>query len=178
MIQGKIQGQFTKKLQTLVNKYQSKKVVGYRIEVPPELIWWYYQEYGTAVRGEPGKASGVPYDIKPVIAKALRIPQGNGSFSFVREIKDHPGIPARYSVKKILPELEKYCKEQFAKPGIIDDPKFLAKTSKECAEFAIKLIAESLDRNLDGIRRIDGKLEGDYPGEVFEKLAKVVEIKE
>ena len=171
MVKSSIRGLFKKKLIELSNTYRKPRIT-FRIQVPPELVWWYYQEYGTATRGEPGKASGVPYDIKPLIAKSLKIPAGDGSFNFVKEVKDHPGIPARYSVKQILPELEEYCKEQLLAVSLLHNNISLEKVAKECAEHAILLIAESLDRNLN--TSPDGKLDGKSPGSVFSELAKVV----
>lgn len=170
MITSKIEGKFLKRLESLEKKYSSPFII-YRIVIPPELIWVYYQEYGTATRGEPGKASGVPYDIRPVIGKYLKIPKQDGGYAFVKEIKDHPGIPARYSIKQVLPEIESYCREQLLKNSIISSNKDADKIAKDCAKFAVAKIAESLDRNLKTSE--DGKLEGRSPGTVFKKLAKI-----
>lgn len=78
-----------------------------RLVVPEQMKWWYWQEFGTATRGEKPYASGQTYSIAPVVAKALRWPNatvpteadGSRIQSFVIA---HPGIPPHRFVQKSL----------------------------------------------------------------------------
>lgn len=63
-------------------------------------------EFGTASQGEPGIASGTPYEIDPVKALVLSWPSGDGGRVYRAHVL-HPGIKPRAFVRKVLPAIQK-----------------------------------------------------------------------
>lgn len=171
---GTIQNLFGKRLNQIKETLQSryKEEVSYIITVPDDLNWWYFQEYGTGTRGESGKASGSSYDIVPTSGMYLKIPNALGGYVFVPIVKDHPGINARYSVTKILPELQKYSDSKLREYSILRNPSELETIIKDIADKAKELIIKSFEENLPGSRE-DGKLEGKTAAQVFSERATV-----
>lgn|SRR5574343_85538 len=175
MVKGQIQNLFARRLKSIKDNITTRynEEFSYVITVPDDLAWWYYQEYGTGTRGEQGRASGLLYDIQPKTGMFLKIPNGTGGFVFTPIVKDHPGIPARYSITKILPELKKYTLEKLKHYRFLHRPSELDGIIKDIAEKAKELITNSFEENLPGSRE-DGKLEGKTAAQVFTERATVV----
>lgn len=173
MVNSKIKGIVKQRLTRAINKYAGKGSLGYYLDAPsPEMDWWYYQEYGTGTRGEPGKASGSYYVIEPITGKYLKFLGSDGNSVFTKKV-NHPGIPARYSVAKTLPELREFCKEVFSNVNVLTgEPADLDQLNLECIEKAKELIYYSLADNLSSGRE-DGKLGGIAPEDVFEQLVEI-----
>ena len=172
MVSGKIKGIVKQRLSKAINRYAGKGASSYYLDAPsPEMDWWYYQEYGTGTRGEPGKASGAYYVIEPITGKYLKFLGADGNAVFTKKV-NHPGIPARYSVAKTLPELRTFCKEVFASADILSGEADLDALNLECIEKAKELIYYSLADNLSSGRE-DGKLGGIAPEDVFEQLVEI-----
>jgi hypothetical protein len=74
-----------------------------KIVVPDSLRWWAFLEYGTALRGEPGFASGHTYDIDPVKRLVLAWPKAGGMHFAAHVVA--PGIRPRAFIRKVLPDI-------------------------------------------------------------------------
>src|SRR6478752_1499987 len=106
----KTNGAFGAHLQRRIEAWHGRKI-GARIRVPPELSWWYWQEFGTATRGDQPQASGHTYPIYPVNAKMLSWPGASGQRVFSHGVPAHPGIPPRRSVTKVLDDIRQETQE-------------------------------------------------------------------
>lgn len=149
-----------------------------RITVPPELSWWYYQEFGTATLSElhPSKRW---YRIDPVNAKVLSWPDPNepGGRTF-REFTFHPGVRPRAIVRQVLSQIRNGAAQDLEasmlsggfRPEIVKQ-RLLDKTMVE----ALKAIVRSMAVELPGTRPDGGKLEGQSAADVFESGAQIVD---
>lgn len=151
-----------------------------QIIVPPDMKWWYWQEFGTAQRGDPGRASGVPYDVLPVDAKAIRFPDArvpntaDGS-RVQAALYNQPGIPPKHFVTRSLAAIiftaamnfqEVGRKTQYDVEAIRTD--LLTRTMVQAKDKITAAMAESLT----GVR-IDGKLHGLPAAALFESNAQI-----
>ncbi len=172
-------GSFLRQIEARATKWRGTKIA-VRIKVPPELSWWYWQEFGTATRGDAGRASGKPYDILPVNAKALSFPGPNGDRILTGSVRDHPGIKPRRLVESIRPEIRAQllskAHEAF-KAGAGDQPALLKEAMFSGTEQAKTQIVESIADKLPGTRA-DGRLHGGTAASAFEAAAQVVDITE
>jgi hypothetical protein len=177
-LRGTLKGNFLQQLQKRINAY-SGAVVAARVRVPDSLNWWYWNEFGTATRGDQGRGSGHTYEIKPVTAEFLRFVGRNG-LVFVKAIEAHPGIPPSRSVTRALPDIRRTVRElvhaAFTQHGA-DNPKVLEGAIVEATEQAKQHIVDSMDRNLNqGVLREDGRLEGRTAAQAFQVGAEVVNL--
>jgi hypothetical protein len=74
-----------------------------KIVVPDSLRWYYWLEFGTALRGEAGHASGHTYDIDPVKRLVLAWPKSGGMHFAAHVVA--PGIRPRAFIRKVLPDI-------------------------------------------------------------------------
>lgn len=153
--------------------------VSRKIVVPPELSWWYWQEYGTATRRVPNP--GPPFDIKPVDKKVLAFPS-DGGFVFKSSVDDHPGINPQYIVRDSLEEIKKKASSELREvvgKGGLDTPTVVGEALERALEFGIEKIAERMDERIPGSRPPEGewgggRLKGDTASAVFRQGARVV----
>jgi hypothetical protein len=170
---------FTKVAQRRAEFARVKQISG-RICVPPELQYWYWQEFGTAVGGtnrvtpDPvGGASGSTYPIAPVNTNMLKFPW-KGEDYYTSLVKNHPGVPPHHSVTKQLKvikdlaiinlELASLAEGFLSVEGIMDS--LLLKTLPQ----AINLISRQMEQDLTGTRP-EGRLGGQSAASDFNTKA-------
>jgi hypothetical protein len=171
-----VHGDFLAKMQERMAKWSGTKRIAARIEVPYELRWWYFHEYGTAPHRIPvgGAQSGV----------ILVFPYGG--VLQVRDEVNHPGVRARHMVGTVEPLIQDQLKAKvhalLTEYGA-NDPEKLREVVLESAEEAKKLIVESIAQNLPGdpgraaqFPESPGKLGGQSAASVFEEQATVREL--
>lgn len=168
-----VTGDFNQKMQERVAKWQavSGQIVA-KIVVPDDLKFWYFQEFGTASRGDAG---GAAYSIDPIHANSLAFPGPGGEKVFAKHV-NHPGIPARHSVGKAMPQIEEDTAASITKAlqsGAADDPSLLKVAVEQSTQNAKELIVQSMEQNIPGTRA-DGKLLGRSAASVFDAEAQVV----
>jgi hypothetical protein len=144
------------------------------LTVPPDLRWWYWLEFGTALRGETGKtptgyekASGHPYPIVPVDAPILSFPTEFGQ-RFAMSVV-HPGIRPRKSVTKAIPEIMEKAHVDIVNALITKGFRYSSIKDalvQKSLPRAKELIAENLLKDAPNVRP-DGRLEGDTAGDTF-----------
>lgn len=76
----------------------------FRITVPPEMRWWYWNEFGTATFAEKGTDNPGGYEISPTDAKILFFPRKNGEWVF-RMSQWMEGIHPKHMITSINGEL-------------------------------------------------------------------------
>ena len=140
------------------------RVMSGLLHVPPELAWWYWQEFGTAG----------PYDIDPVNAKVLSWPTPEGR-AIAHHVK-HPGIKPRRFVTDSLPEIRQKMAQDFMAVFTTFNPELykqalLTSTLPE----AKKIIVSAIEDRLPGTR-IDGKLAGDTAANTFDSAATITDV--
>jgi hypothetical protein len=72
---------FLKELQRRRNEFAGGPMV-FRISVPPDMRWWYWNEFGTATFTEKDTSNPDGYEISPTDAKLLFYPRKNGDWVF------------------------------------------------------------------------------------------------
>lgn len=180
----RLSGSFRKRLDSRMRKWRQVGSLAARIQVPRELRWWYFQEFGTGEQGESGVASGHSYPIRATNAPLLIFPWGGVVVQTV--YVEHPGVPPRSSVRKVLSEIRSKAGDGLHKAfknGAADSPRLLLNSLAATAQSAKGLIARSLHVNvpgtreageIDGVEYPAGKLKGRTAGDVFWEKAKVV----
>jgi hypothetical protein len=148
------------------------------LRVPPELSWWYWQEFGTAASGEEGRSSGHTYRIVPVNARVLSWPDGQGGRVVRAEVPAHPGIKPRRAVRQVLPDIREEMASAVHQAFLhkaVDDPTRLSASFVTAMEDAKKRIVESMQTQIPGTRQ-DGKLAGRSASQEFNDNAEVVDL--
>lgn len=175
---------FADELRARARSFRAAKIAA-RIQVPTDLSWWYFLEFGTASRRSSdapygGGATGT-YLIKPIdrgnnsTLESLHWgPPGGGVFAAK---VDHPGIRPHPFVR---PSLSKIM-QQFAADvaGALAREGFRANTVKqalinETMVFAKALLVANLAVAAPGTRE-DGNLLGLTAAEVFEEEAEITD---
>lgn len=177
----KVRGLFAARWKQRIEAWSSVKKLSAAVKTPDELRWVYWQEYGTAATGESGHASGHSYPIDPVNAKALVFP-GPGGKTVTLHV-DHPGIPARHSVRDVLPDIRRQTREalrEVLSDSGADYPDRVRASLLASAEAAKGAVTDSLEENLKGVRPGGdgipaGRLEGESAASVFDALSTVVD---
>jgi len=171
---GKIAARFERRARELTQK-QFKL----RITVPPGYEWWFYQEYGTAVRGDKPYASGDTFDIVPKDGETLKFLNEGGKFIFPKEVTDHEGLyPKRYirnSQKEIRREQRLIIKDLILSGRLTKVD--VAKTLRTAMNVTKRIIIEAMSRALPGTNP-DGKLAGKTAASVFNRVAKITDDSE
>lgn len=151
------------------------KTVAARIQVPPSLYFWYWLEFGTALRGEDPTRQHT-YPIDPVNKKALHWTNPGGDSHFAFHV-DHPGIRPHLIVRNVLESIREAAGLTLSE--IIPNSGFSVAAIREgllsnIMPNAKSQIVESMALKAPGVRS-DGKLEGRSASEVFASEAKIVE---
>jgi hypothetical protein len=185
-------GNLKSRLEQRIQRWRGETVAA-RIQVPPDLKWWYWNEFGTAtkfsipststpgatIRPQPGQMKTGYYEIDPVQAEALRFPQ-NGQIVF-RDQVDHPGLKPSRSVTKMLPSIAQRSQRAAAEAfhnGAADHPGALGQSLVAAAESAKQYICYAYDGDL-GTRALEpshGRLGGSTAAADFDSRAKVVDV--
>lgn len=161
-------GNVTKILEARAAAWASKKVLAARLTVPPELAWWYWNEFGTAGETQPAEfnkvsqwstgpitgPTGAPtsYKIKASGINALELVFRTGEGTLFRgEEVTHPGIRPSRNVQKALPMIQLRIMEgvrSTIKAGLLDNPTLILGTFKNSLEQAKTLITEQMQKNM------------------------------
>lgn len=165
-----------------IQEWKGAKIAA-RITVPPELQWWYWQEFGTAVGGRSGQtdptggASGHKYPIRPVNTTMLAWTGPDGKQVLVPEVKEHPGVPSHHFVTRTLPDnLEIAAIKLIA---AMDRSAWSVKTVRdsllgETMPRVKENIVQMIELTLPGINP-GGKLKGQAAADVFDQESKIVD---
>ena len=159
-------------------QFSSTKLAA-QIVVPPDLKWWYWQQWGTALRGDPGYASGRTYD-NPLEPTGFAFPDAEfpntpTGYRVGQQLLSQPGIYPQHFVTKSIPEIMKYVGKNFMEAGHNSqyDPKSIRNDLlTNTMQNAISIIVSAIGKALPGTRP-DGKLHGGTAAAVFEQEAKV-----
>lgn len=188
-------------LQQLASQYRGKKIAA-RIVVPPNMSWWYYQEFGTATHnsGQSGSSENgittqsVPasphpdgYPIYPKNGKTLSWPTDAGGHYFDFVIGErgfrffvpwHPGVSPQGFVRRVLLDVQAMAQDRIANALFTGNYQFEAAHSAlvdEVMPAAINIIANSMGESLDGTRT-DGKLSGAAAEQALRASASVEDL--
>lgn len=170
----KLTGDFLERIRLRSEKFASIQHIAATIVVPDDMIWWYYNEYGTATKSLVNP--GIAYDIVPVNANSLAFPGADGGTVFAHAVL-HPGIKPSKMVEMVREEIRVYVakavKEYFTEfdfdPTLVKES-LLSTIMPRVKEF----ITQSFAQQLTGVR-VDGKLGGRSAAEVFDQEATVVD---
>lgn len=148
-----------------------------RVTVPPELKWWYWNEFGTAARGDTSRgASGSAYPIDPINKELLSFPTEEGQV--VAKHVDHPGIHPHRFVQNSLPGIMDFARVNIKGAFI--------RSHLEAEAVRIQLMEVVMPEAISEIARfmffaLPGTRMGEYSGlngqvasDVFEREAKIV----
>jgi hypothetical protein len=146
-----------------------------RIRVPEELIWWYWQEFGTATRATDSERTA-PYPIpgEDSTSKGVAF-EGRDGGLVIRHRVWHPGVYPRAFVRMVIDEIVAGAWQDIADDlvhGRLAEA-HEALLSKSLTR-AKELIVESMAQQLTGTRP-DGKLGGASASEVFNTQAEIVD---
>lgn len=143
-------GDFSKSINSRVKAWASMPSTLYgKLRVPPELYWWYYNEFGTATKStaQSGGVGRSEYKIEgnPLVFWGL----DTGTLvktSFVM----HPGTKASRFVQLSLPEFEHSLKEDLNRyfRSILDNPESLKDLLYVGLDILYKLIGANMSLTL------------------------------
>ncbi len=102
-----VEHRFLEHIQKRAQEWSHVKKLAARIVVPPELQWWYWQEFGTAVRGDAGRASGKTYRIPLSGYTTLKWPNAKSpnkpdGWRWQGPVEAHPGIYPQHFITNRL----------------------------------------------------------------------------
>lgn len=166
-----ITGSFLARVRAGIQEAAGVGTIAGRISVPSNLAWWYFQEFGTATRGDAGRASGRPFDIYPVNARALAWEDTNGGSVVRAYVKNHPGIYPQHFVTSSLQSILNIAASNVQQALRRSPFSVLAiRTSllEQTMPSAKEVIVEAMSERLPGVR-IKGKLGGQVASDVFNR---------
>lgn len=191
MIAAKIsnKGSFTTMLEKRIGEWSAVRKLAVVIHTPPELNWWYYNEFGTATKRE-GMGSPTGY---------YEIP-GSGTSIFMykgvlhkrtagKNPVHHPGTKASHAVSLAQPDYQNALKQAVRRGfsfGALNSPDKLLVSMHEGMVHAKELIARNYDSLLQnndyhsppGGTIGTGKLGGRKAADDYRALATVEDMKE
>lgn len=166
---------FLETVRQRLKQFQAAPPIASVIKVGDAANFWHYQEFGTGQRGDPGIASGQPFDIEPVNAKVLSWTGPSGETVFRHEVVNHPGIYPQHfitrSLKAILLNAAANLTETARNTSF--DPEAIRAdlTNRTMPQTLVKIIQE-MGSALRGVR-VDGKLHGAAAASVFSANASI-----
>lgn len=171
-------GQFVEQIGKLVGQLSSTKIAA-EIVVPDSMSWWYWQEFGTATRGDAGYASGRTYDdpSEPTgfaFPDAL-YPNAPDGYRVGEQLHNQPGIFPAHFVQSRIKTIMQFVGHSFFESGHNSkyDPEAIrADFLENVMPNTIGIIAQSMAEALPGVRAT-GKLHGGTAAGAFETEAKV-----
>lgn len=171
------------KFKQLAARARSTGVVGAILEVPPDLGWWYFQEFGTATHFDPGDHNGyIPpsahpegYFIYPINGKglALRSNAAHPDETIVPHVGPpftelHPGVSPKNFVRKVLDEIDAQSANALVTALVNSQYDFDAVKAalvNQVMEQVKATITASMSESLHSAP--GGKLDGADPAQVF-----------
>jgi hypothetical protein len=143
-----------------------------RISVPSDLHWWYFLEFGTALKGGRGSA----YPILPINASILKFPI-DGRIVFAKSVM-HPGVRPTHMIAKVLQPIGEMAARELA-DAIVNsgfNPEAARSRLLEVVMPQVKkLIVESIAIEVPGTRA-DGRLQGKSASQDFDDRAFIQQI--
>jgi hypothetical protein len=109
MITVKSNNEFNTTVSNLVSEWGLYRMIAAKIIVPPEMIWWYWQEFGTALYAE--RSPSYPgYDVPsvPDISITLRFEGEDGRTILTKHVFT-TGVPAKHMVTSIHDAIRQYA---------------------------------------------------------------------
>lgn len=178
---------FLKELDRRLRDFSYPKLK-YRIQVPPELRWWYWNEFGTAefaTEGRLGDAYKIPDGSKPGSewkGGKISFPENGSLTTFItRKYVYHPGIHPHHMITSVLGEIKDIIRVQVAEAilsGVFDlehlREVLMKNTMPDIKESIVFSFAMNL--NTDGVRVDEyARLSGESAADVFRQHAEIVE---
>jgi hypothetical protein len=163
---------FLEELQRRAQQFAGLTQIAALIQVPEELIWWYWVEFGTAAYN-----GGEGYMITPNNAHNLRFySRQDQAIHFAHEIFTL-GIPPHHMITKIEGDLQEYIRttvrETLLNTGF--DPQVLHQVLIEQIMPEVKrMIVQSFEDNLTNSVRPFGRID-QTPAEMFEQQATIID---
>jgi hypothetical protein len=179
----------TAALKTLANNARSAGRFGAVLEVPPDLGWWYYQEFGTATHFDPGDHNGyIPpsshpdgYFIYPLHGKGLKLraSAAHPEETIIPHVGPpytqlHPGVEPKSFVRRVLNDIDAQSANALVAALVNSQYDFQAVKNAllgEVMDMVKNKIVSSMAESLHA--EPDGKLNGAEPAQVFEAAATV-----
>jgi hypothetical protein len=166
-------------LRRLQQQWRSAGKIAAVIRVPPEMIWWYWQEWGTGVYAEKGTKPGneVGYFVpapENTEANILLFYNQDGQLIYREEVFVF-GIPAKHmvgSVEKDAREILKEGTRKALKERGYNPEALRSHLLDELMPRIKELIRRSFESNLSSEARDRGRLPVS-PAEEFESKAKI-----
>jgi hypothetical protein len=183
MISVKLSGEIDRRLKQRLDAWSKNASIAASVRVPPELAWWYWNEFGTASKAEPGYGSGSSYEITVDTAPFLVYRGREGNLIEAISVS-HPGIRPARNVRKALPELNDkiaFAIGNLIKEGGLDTPQQFHTEVQVLAGAAKQLIVEQMALNMDGPDEETekdkqyGRLKGQKAADVFDQSAQVID---
>jgi hypothetical protein len=184
-MKAQMRGDFLNQLKARAAKLKSMPTkVSARVVVPPELSWWYYQEFGKPVGWDIPKVAGTANTKTGAVA----FPTAGGQV--IADQVHHPGLRARHIVGNVDRQIREEFQEAVAKfigSGGMQDPEGLRLVVLNATARAKELITQSMADQLPGepprppvsdpayADTQSGKLRGAKAADVYRALAKVIE---
>jgi len=174
-IGGSFKGDFLEKINKRLEQWEGQPKIAAAITVPPELQWWYYQEFGVA--GHP---------IAPVQSKQLVLP--GPVFIPEGQSVEWPGIEPTHTVGTVYEKLQEKAVEQL--PALFGDNGYNPEEVKKqfLTQFMEEVKQEIVDQmatDIPGTREANadypkqgGKLGGRHASDVFDELATIEDTSE
>jgi hypothetical protein len=167
---------FVDELRKRATSFRNAQIAA-RIQVPSDLSWWYFLEYGTASRQDasaPYRGSGEKYPIDPIDRgdssanlDMLKFPGKDGE-SIYRAHVEHPGIRPHPFVRTTLPAIRQFAKQDLIMAlkgaGGMRAGNLKLQLLNNTMPRAIEMIGETLATVAPGTRD-DGKLQGNTAAE-------------
>lgn len=170
MISAKFAGNFVSSMEDRLGKWSASPRIAFTIKVPPDLYFWYYQEYGVA-----------PRTIVPREATMLAFPGAQGTV--LMNQADWPGIQGTHTVgtvQETIPDLAREILPTIFSNGNYDPSQI---TEAFMTEFMTRIKAEIVElmaQTIPGTRPANpehpkqgGKLGGRTAAEVFDENATI-----
>lgn len=172
--------------------WSAQKTVGAKLTVPPELAWWYFQEFGTAGQNVTGEQASETYEIHPLPGN-LAAHQSNNPSQLVfmlggelvtrGAVLHHPGVRSAGFVRKAQPIFNQTIHEKLREAlnaGAHEDPTKIENVVLQSMQLIKDEIVDSMAVQLghfsDGDDPQYGRLKGQKPEDVFKANALIDKV--
>lgn len=145
-----------------------------RITVPEELIWWYFQEFGTASRATMGTSNPDGYEIVPIHGDFLKFPGKDGETVYSKAVH-HPGVYPRAFIRRILDDIVNAAMKDVGQALLANGYSFDA-VAQALIDYSLprakEMIVQSMAEELTGTRHYHS---GRSASEMFAEGAQIVD---
>jgi hypothetical protein len=167
-------------LQRRVASFPAGTTLAAKIVVPPEMIWWYWQEFGTALYAErgtlPGNEAGYHIPSPDNLDAHILVFQGrDGQTVHVKHAFTY-GIPAKHMVTTVLGDIRAEVARLLSTAiGTYDITALHAALLEKVMPRVKEIIRGSFEANLSNFNRENGRLEA-TPADEFEAKATIEDV--